>query len=259
MQSQSMIPYLHSLLFPVVYPKVPEYLAHSFSLSIQLLLARGSQKIPSNIICTLAGDTCTQLYISFNPTNSAISLETLTTTFNDILSWMNMNKLLLNPSETEFLHIGTKPAAAPTGEVRGCPSVSHSGVPCQRSTRGSGYQRDAIMAPAVRTEKTSRLPIAGTSALMSVRRIMSLITWCLWSLPALILHERPCLPILQTFSPAWAIVGFALINCTPVAITQPPEQGRHLRGPQGKRKKEKKKESKRKKEKEGKKKERREL
>ena len=38
-QSQSMIPPLHSLLFPVVYPKVP-YLAHSFSLSIQLLLAR---------------------------------------------------------------------------------------------------------------------------------------------------------------------------------------------------------------------------
>ena len=38
-QSQSMIPSPHSLLFPVVYPKVP-YLANSFSLSIQLLLAR---------------------------------------------------------------------------------------------------------------------------------------------------------------------------------------------------------------------------
>ena len=39
----------------------------------------------------------TQLYISFTPTNSVLSLETLTTTFNDILSWMNLNKLLLNP------------------------------------------------------------------------------------------------------------------------------------------------------------------
>ena len=38
----------------------------------------------------------TQLYISFTPTNSALSLDTLTTTFNDILSWMNLNKLLLN-------------------------------------------------------------------------------------------------------------------------------------------------------------------
>ena len=36
----------------------------------------------------------TQLYISFTPTTSALSLETLTTTFNDILSWMNLNKLV---------------------------------------------------------------------------------------------------------------------------------------------------------------------
>ena len=81
-QSQSMIPPLHSLLFPVVYPKVP-YLAHSFSLSIQLLLARWSQ---NSLKYHLYADD-TQLYISFTPTNSALSLETLTTTFNDILSW----------------------------------------------------------------------------------------------------------------------------------------------------------------------------
>ena len=43
-QSQSMIPSLHSLLFLVVYPQVP-YLTHSLLLSIQLLLARWSQKI----------------------------------------------------------------------------------------------------------------------------------------------------------------------------------------------------------------------
>ena len=44
-----------------------------------------------------------QLYISFTPTNSALSIETLTNTFTDIHSWMNLNKLLLNPSKTEFL------------------------------------------------------------------------------------------------------------------------------------------------------------
>ena len=38
-QSQSMVPSLHSLLSPVVYPKVP-YLAHFFLLSILLLLTR---------------------------------------------------------------------------------------------------------------------------------------------------------------------------------------------------------------------------
>ena len=47
----------------------------------------------------------TQLYISFTPTNSALSLETLTNTFTDILSWMNLNKLLLNPSKTEFFFL----------------------------------------------------------------------------------------------------------------------------------------------------------
>ena len=40
--------------------KVP-YLAHSFSLSRQLLLARWSQKFPSNIICTLMTPSCTFL------------------------------------------------------------------------------------------------------------------------------------------------------------------------------------------------------
>ena len=59
-QSQSMIPSLHSLLFPVVYPKVP-YLAHYFLLSILLLFARWSQKIPSNIICMLMTPSCTSL------------------------------------------------------------------------------------------------------------------------------------------------------------------------------------------------------
>ena len=35
----------------------------------------------------------TQLYISFTPSNSALSLDTLTTTFTDSLSWMNLNNL----------------------------------------------------------------------------------------------------------------------------------------------------------------------
>ena len=38
----------------------------------------------------------TQLYITFTPINSALSLETLNNTFTDIFSWMNLNKLKLN-------------------------------------------------------------------------------------------------------------------------------------------------------------------
>ena len=43
-QSHSMIPSLHSLLFHMVYPKIP-FLAHCFSLYILLILVRWSPKI----------------------------------------------------------------------------------------------------------------------------------------------------------------------------------------------------------------------
>ena len=141
-QSQSMIPSLHSLLFPVVYPKVP-YLAHYFLLSILLLFARWSQKIPSNIIDLYADDT--QLYISFTPTNSALSLDTLTTTFNDILSWMNLNKLLLNPSKTEFLLIGTKQQRLKFSDLTNL-SLSNDIIPVSSSARNLGFIFDSDMS-----------------------------------------------------------------------------------------------------------------
>ena len=106
-QSQSMIPSLHSLLFPVAYPKVP-YLAHPFLLSILLLLARWSQKIPSNIICTLTTPSCTSLSLLRILLYLLKHLPPLSLKFSEFLSWMYLNKLLLNPSKTEFLPIGTK-------------------------------------------------------------------------------------------------------------------------------------------------------
>ena len=122
------------LLFPVVYPKVP-YLAHSFLLSILLVLARRSQKIPSNTICTLKTPSCTSL---FTPTNSALCLETLTTTFTDILSWMNLNKLLLNPSKTEFFPIGTKQQHLKFSDLTNL-SLSNDIIPVSSSARNLGF------------------------------------------------------------------------------------------------------------------------
>ena len=43
-------------------------------------------------------------YMSFFPSNTTTLLEILSNTFSYILSWMNSNKLLLNPSNTEQGH-----------------------------------------------------------------------------------------------------------------------------------------------------------
>ena len=87
----------------------------------------------------------TQLYISFTPTTSALSLETLTTTFNDILSWMNLNKLLLNPSKTEFLLIGTKQQRLKFSDLTNL-SLSNDIIPVSSSARNLGFIFDSDMS-----------------------------------------------------------------------------------------------------------------
>ena len=91
-QSQSMIPSLHFLLSPVVYPKVP-YLAHFFLLSILLLLARWSHKIPSNIICTLMTPSCTSLSLLQILLYLLIHLPPLSLTFSPGWTWTNYSSI----------------------------------------------------------------------------------------------------------------------------------------------------------------------
>ena len=49
----------------------------------------------------------TQILISFDSSSSDSSLDTLSCAFSNVQSWMESNKLLLNPSKTEFLLLGT--------------------------------------------------------------------------------------------------------------------------------------------------------
>ena len=96
-QSPSKIPLHLSQIFLVVYLKVSS-LAHFFSLFIQLLLALSSPRTQSNTTSMLMIPSCTFL--------SLLQIQLLhfkySNTFSDILSWMNSNKLLLNPSKAEI-------------------------------------------------------------------------------------------------------------------------------------------------------------
>ena len=67
-----------------------------------------TDELESHIISKLFADDGT-VYTNISHPDSHLHFQSaLDTTFTDILSWMNLNKLLLNPSKTEFLLIGTK-------------------------------------------------------------------------------------------------------------------------------------------------------
>ena len=87
----------------------------------------------------------TQLYISFTPSNSTSSLEILSNTFSDILSWMNSNKLLLNPSKTEFLLIGTKQQRLKFSQLANL-SLGNDIIPVSSSARNLGFIFDSDMS-----------------------------------------------------------------------------------------------------------------
>ena len=87
----------------------------------------------------------TQLYISFTPSNSTSSLEILSNTFSDILSWMNSNKLLLNPSKTEFLLIGTKQQRLKFSQLTTL-SLTNDIIPVSSSARNLGFIFDSDMS-----------------------------------------------------------------------------------------------------------------
>ena len=96
----------------------------------------------SDIICTLMTPSCTSLSLL---QLLLYGLEWLTSTFNDILTWMNLNKLLLNPSKTEFLLIGTKQQRLKLSVLTNLP-LSNDIIPVSTSARNLGIIFDSDMS-----------------------------------------------------------------------------------------------------------------
>ena len=65
--------------------------------------------------------------------------------FSDILSWMNSNKLLLNPSKTEFLLIGTKQQRLKFSHLTSL-SLGNDIIPVSSSARNLGFIFDSDMS-----------------------------------------------------------------------------------------------------------------
>ena len=139
-QSLSKIPLHLSQIYLVVCLMIPS-LAYFFSLFIQSPWICHLQELTKYHL--YADDT--QLYISFTPSNSISSLEILSNTFSYILSWMNSNKLLLNPSKTEFLLIGTKQQRLKFSQITTL-SLGNDIIPVSSSARNLGFIFDSDMS-----------------------------------------------------------------------------------------------------------------
>ena len=87
----------------------------------------------------------TQLYISFTDATVTNSLSILSTTFSDIISWMNLNKLLLNPSKTEFLLIGTDSQRNKFSDLNSV-TLGDTTIPVSSSSRNLGFIFDSDMS-----------------------------------------------------------------------------------------------------------------
>ena len=112
-----------------------------------------------------------QLYISFTPSNSTSSLEILSNTFSDILSWMNSNKLLLNPSKTEFLLIGTKQQRLKFSQLTTL-SLGNDIIPVSSSARNLGFIFDSDMSF---TDQINSLSKSCHFHIRNIRRIRHLL------------------------------------------------------------------------------------
>ena len=103
----------------------------------------------------------TQLYISFKPAGFHQSSETLSSAFSDIVSWTHNNKLMLNPSKTELLLIGTSQQRKKLSDVTSIP-LGNTTIPVSTSARNLGFIFDSDMSLTSQVHTWSVNPVIST-------------------------------------------------------------------------------------------------
>ena len=103
----------------------------------------------------------TQSYISFKPAGLHHSSDILSSAFSDIVSWTHNNKLMLNPSKTELLLIGTPQQRKKLSDVTSI-SLGDTTIPVSTSARNLGFIFDSDMSLIQVKSSWSVIPVIST-------------------------------------------------------------------------------------------------
>jgi Reverse transcriptase (RNA-dependent DNA polymerase) len=113
----------------------------------------------------------TQIFLNFAQPSISVHLELLSKAITSVQSWMTDNKLLLNPSKTEFLVFGT-PARLKHLNPATCLSVGNSDIQLSNSARNLGVIFDQNLSFSKHIDAVCRSTHYHLRDLRRIRRIL---------------------------------------------------------------------------------------
>jgi hypothetical protein len=113
----------------------------------------------------------TQIFLNFNLPSISANLDLLTNAITSVQSWMANNKLLLNPSKTEFLIFGT-PARLKLLDPATSLSVGDSDIPLSDSARNLGVIFDGSLSFSKQIDAVCRSSHYHIRDLRRIRRLL---------------------------------------------------------------------------------------
>ena len=163
---------IHSLLIPETRLLYQNFGSRLKTHSIQLLLARWSRKISSNIICTLMIPSCTSLSLVPILLYLLKLLPPLSLTFSPGWTWTNCSSI---HQKSEFFFIGTKQQRLKFSDLTNL-SLSNDIIPVSSSARNLGFIFDSDMSFSDQINSVSKSCHFHIRDIRRVRHLLSLST-----------------------------------------------------------------------------------